>query len=296
MLNIRIGSAPDSWGVQFPSDPKQLPWQRYLDELVEAGYEWTELGPPGYLPTDLSRLGTELDRRGIKLVGGWLMPHLEDPSIWPELEQDLLGLGELLVNLGAQFLILIDDTYSDPFTGEPRVPRTLDEEAWKRLVDVTHKVARIAADRFGLRLAFHPHGETHVEYEDQIERFLEETDPELVALCLDTGHHAYRGGDPVSFLRQHHRRIPYFHFKSVDPKIRKKVEAEKIPIATAVTMDMFCEPSEGVVDFPALRDVLLEIDFDGFAIVEQDMYPAPFDKPLPIAKRTRAYLRQIGMG
>ena len=121
-MNIRIGTAPDSWGVQFPSDPKQLPWQRYLDELVEAGYEWTELGPPGYLPKDLSRLGTELDRRGIKLVGGWLMPHLEDPSLWSELEQDLLGLGELLVNLGAKFLILIDDIYSNPFTGEPRAP------------------------------------------------------------------------------------------------------------------------------------------------------------------------------
>jgi len=49
-------------------------------------------------------------------------------------------------------------------------------------------------------------------------------------------------------------------------------------------------------DYLALRDVLEEVDFNGFAIVEQDMYPAPFDKPLPIAKRTRAYLREIGMG
>jgi len=60
--------------------------------------------------------------------------------------------------------------------------------------------------------------------------------------------------------------------------------------------DMFVEPSQGAVDFLAFRDVLREIDFNGWAIVEQDMYPAPFDKPLPIAKRTRAYLRQIGIG
>jgi inosose dehydratase len=61
-------------------------------------------------------------------------------------------------------------------------------------------------------------------------------------------------------------------------------------------MDMFCEPSKGVVDFEAFRDLLREIDFEGFAIVEQDMYPAPFDKPLPIATRTGDYLRKIGIG
>ena len=113
---------------------------------------------------------------------------------------------------------------------------------------------------------------------------------------LDTGHHAYRGGDPVAFIKKHHARIPYLHLKSVRPEMITKVEAENIPFAIAVGDDMFCEPSEGAVDFIAFRDVLREIDYTGYAIVEQDMYPAPFDKPLPIAKRTRAYLREIGIG
>ena len=67
-------------------------------------------------------------------------------------------------------------------------------------------------------------------------------------------------------------------------------------IREAVGMDMFCEPSKGAVDFIAFRDLLREIDFEGFGVVEQDMYPAPFDKPLPIAKRTREYLKEIGIG
>ena len=53
-------------------------------------------------------------------------------------------------------------------------------------------------------------------------------------------------------------------------------------------MDIFFEPSEGAVDFRAFRDILEEVDYDGWAVVEQDMYPAPFNKPLPIARRTRA--------
>jgi len=154
----------------------------------------------------------------------------------------------------------------------------------------------LLSSRLGIKLLFHPHAETHVEYEDQIERFLADTDPDKVAICFDTGHHAYRGGDPVAFMRKHHQRIPYLHLKSVDPVVQRKVEAERISFANAVAIDMFVEPAVGVVDFIAFRDLLRELDYGGYAIVEQDMYPAPFDKPLPIAKRTRQYLRDIGIG
>ncbi len=158
------------------------------------------------------------------------------------------------------------------------------------------KGAELAKREFGLTAVYHPHAETHVEYESQIEELLAQTDPDLVHLCLDVGHHAYRGGDPVSFIRKHSKRIPYLHLKSVDPVLRKKVADENIPFALAVAQDMFVEPAKGAVDFLALRDLLKEINYDGFGMVEQDMFPAPFDKPLPIAKRTRAYFKEIGLG
>jgi inosose dehydratase len=232
----------------------------------------------------------------LKVTASAVMTNLYEPSNWPELERQVLGAGELLAALGARFLVLIDDLYSNPATGEQIAPARLDESAWKRLLDTTHRVADIAKDRFGLVLTFHPHAETHVEYEDQIEAFLEQTDPQRVFLCFDTGHHAYRGGDPIAFMRKHHQRIPYLHLKSVDPDVRQRVEAERIPWGKAVAMDMFCEPAFGAVDFLAFRDLLREIGYDGWAAVEQDMYPAPFDKPLPIAKRSRQYLREIGIG
>lgn len=294
-MNVRIGSAPDSWGVWFPSDPKQTPWERFLDEIAGAGYEWTELGPYGYLPTDPATLRAELDRRGLKMTAAFTMVHLEDPDAWPELERQMLGGGELAAALGGRFMVLIDDTYSNLFTGQSTRPSRLDDDGWKRLIDTTHRAADLATSRLGLHLVYHPHAETHVEYEDQIETFLEQTDPQRVSLCFDTGHHAYRGGDPVAFFRRHHDRIRYLHLKSVDPGKQEWVEREHIPFAIAVGNDMFCEPDRGAVDFIAFRDALRETDYDGWATVEQDMYPAPFDKPLPIAKRTRAYLRSIGL-
>lgn len=296
-MKVTIGSAPDSWGVWFPSDPRQTPWNRFLDEISEAGYGWTELGPYGYLPSDPKTLAPEMERRGLKVTGSFVMGDLANPQkSWPEIERQLRGWGPLFGEFDAKFLVLIDDSYTNLFTGEPISPPRLDDAAFQRLVDTTRRVAEIAKTDYGLQLVFHPHAQTHVEYEDQIEALLDATEPELVSTLLDTGHHAYCGGDPVAFMRKHHSRIPYLHLKSVDGDMRARVAAENIPFAKAVSMDMFVEPSAGVIDFLAFRDVLRDIDYVGFGIVEQDMFPAPFDKPLPIAKRTRAYLREIGIG
>lgn len=295
-MNIKVGICPDSWGVWFPNDPKQIPWQRCLDEIAETGYKWIELGPFGYFPTDPKVLRAELEKRGLIPVGQTIDEFsLEDPSVWHETEKTVLASGELLAALGAEYFIIIDAPYSDLATGEIVAPSRLEDDAWKRLIDTTHKMADLLHS-LGVKLLFHPHAETHVEYEHQIERFLEDTDPDKVGICFDTGHHAYRGGDSIAFMRKHYKRIPYLHLKNVNPVVQRKVEVERIPFANAVAIDMFVEPAAGVVDFIAFRDLLREIDYTGYAIVEQDMYPAPFDKPLPIAKRTRQYLREIGIG
>jgi len=295
-MNIKVGTGPDNWGVWFPQDDKQTPWNRYLDEVVQAGYDLTELGPYGYMPASSEMLRRELDSRGLKLEAGFTFGDFSDSAKWDDLVKETVGAGALASSLGARFHLLIDYPYTNLFTGEPIAPPRLNEDAWKRFVKTVNQLASLVRERFGLTAVFHPHAETHIEYEDQIERFLADTDPNVVSLCLDTGHHAYRGGDPVRFMRKHHARIPYLHLKSVDREMQTKVEREGIPFAKAVEMDMFCEPSKGAVNFEAFRDVLKEIDYEGYAIVEQDMYPAPFNKPLPIAKRTRDYLRRIGIG
>lgn len=295
-MNVKIGNGPDSWGVWFAEDPKQIPYSRFLDEIAEAGYEYTELGPYGYLPTDVGTLQDELKKRNLRVAGTFVMTHLEDPEYAPELERQLNGAGELVAGTGGQYIVLIDDTYSDPWTGEMLMSKDLDEDAWKRLVDKVDESARLSQERFGLKTVYHPHAETHVEYEPQIERLIDATDPAVVSFCLDTGHHAYRGGEPVSFMRKHHQRISYLHLKSVDRDKQEEVEAKGITFGPAVGDGIFCEPSVGAVDFEAFRDVLQEIDFNGFAMVEQDLYPCEFDKPLPIAKRTREYLKKIGIG
>lgn len=272
-----------------------MPWHRFLDEVAEAGYTWIELGPYGYLPTDPSTLRAELDQRDLKVCACVVEGNLADPEHGRGVEQQMLGAGELAAELGGTYMVLVDDSYTDLRTGKTMSPARLDDSGWKRLVDTTVKIAETTRDRFGLQLIFHPNTESHVEYEDQIEALLEQTDRDLVQLCLDIGHHAYRHGDVIAFIRKHHERLPHIHFKNVNGELLKKFEAEGVPVGKASALGAFCELPDGMVDYEAVRDVLREVGFSGFAIVEQDMYPAPFDKPLPIARRALEYLRKIGV-
>ncbi len=224
------------------------------------------------------------------------MLPLEDPGIWPELERQIETAGGLLKKLGARHLVLIDDMYTDLHSGALRQPRELDDEAWRRLVLTTERAARLARERFGLTLAYHPHAETHVETEPQIERLLAETDPDLVRLGFDTGHHVYAGGDATRFMRKHESRLDYLHVKSVDPAVLAEARRDGLPFAAAVARGVFCELDRGAIDFSGFGELLREVDFQGFVVVEQDMYPAPPDKPLPIARANRDYLRRLGWG
>lgn len=292
-MHLELGTAPDSWGVWFPDDPKQTPWPRFLDEASAAGYRWIELGPFGYLPTDPTILEGELSRRNLRVSATFVMFPFEAEDAWPRWGDEVEHTCRLLKELGGTYVLLIDDVYTDLFSGEIRNDPRLGEEAWTRLLQTTARIADIA-EQHNLRPVLHPHAETHIEYEPQIERFIAEADKRL-GICLDVGHHAYRGGDPIEFIKRHHRRIWYLHLKNVDRTVRQKVLDERIPFAHAVANGMFVEPSFGVVDFASLRQVLSDINFEGFGIVEQDMYPCAFDKPLPIAKRTYSYLRELGL-
>src|SRR5258708_22508072 len=229
-MKLKIGSAPDSWGVWFPSNEKQTPWQRYLDELVAAGYEWTELGPVGYLPADPVVLQSELSKRGVKATGTFVMQHWEDSDHWPDIQTAIRSTCSLIAAVGGQYMVVIDDTYSDLFTGKQYRPNNLAQEHFKRLTENVQKGAELAKREFGLTAVFHPHAETHVEYEAQIEKLIAQTDPDLGHLCLDVGHHAYRGGDPVSFIRKTSKRIPHLHLNSVALILRHNVPLANFPL------------------------------------------------------------------
>jgi inosose dehydratase len=73
----------------------------------------------------------------------------------------------------------------------------LSDDAWRLLFDGIDRVVEIT-DSSGLGVAVHPHWGTAIERRHHIERFLEGS---THALCLDTGHIALGGADPLKVAR-----------------------------------------------------------------------------------------------
>ena len=287
---LRLGSCPDSWGVWFADDPAQTPWPRFLDELAEAGYRWLELGPYGYLPTDPARLRDEVDRRGLAVSGQAVFGALHNPGQWEADLRDARQVAELVTAMGAAHMVLL------PADAGPSPPE-LDADRWRTLVERTTELGRILREDYGIAAVFHPHADSHVGTQPQIERFLADTDPAEVNLCLDTGHVAYYGGDNAELIERYPERIGYLHLKQADPAVLEQVRSEALSFAEAVRRGAMCEPPKGEPDFEALLDAVdRHLEGELFAIVEQDLYPCDPDVPLPIATRTCQYLRKLGVG
>ena len=294
---VTLGTAPDSWGVWFPEDPHQVPWHRFLDEVVQAGYEWVELGPYGYLPTDPARLQDELGPRGLKLSGGAVFAGLHrGVEAYEQALADCRTEAELLTALGAHHLVLLPEQYTDMHSGDLTQLGELEPDQWKSLVTGMTQLGRQLHEEHGLHLVFHQHADSHVDIQERVERLLADSDPDYVNLCLDTGHIAYCGGDNLDIARRFPERIGYVHLKQVDPAVVERVRVERLSFADAVKLGAMVEPPQGEPAMAPLLESLAALDTDLFAIVEQDMYPCEPDAPLPIATRTRQYLNALGLG
>ena len=297
LSRLRLGTAPDSWGVWFPQDPHQVTWQQYLDELPKAGYIWTELGPQGFLPQDPQRLRHELDQRGLKVCGGTVFAALHHGEEALKTAIDAFSReARLLTAVGAKYLIHLPEQYTDMHSGTATDSAQLDADHWRNLIEGTNELGRVIFEEFGVELVFHPHVDTHVDTQERVERFLNDTDPRYVNLCLDTGHIAYCGGDNVQIVERFPERINYVHLKQVDPQVRERVRREHLPLSEAVKLGAMVEPPYGEPDMPPLLDALARLDKDLFCVIEQDLYPVEPDVPLPIAARTAGYFVACGLG
>ncbi len=290
-----LGSAPDSWGVWYADDRQQTPWERFLDECAAAGYTRIELGPYGYLPTDPTRLRAELDRRALTVTAGTIFEHLHRPNSWNSTWSAVSAVAELTAAMGAEHVVVIPDFWRDPNTGEVIEESQLTDAEWPSYAAQINRLAERIRSDFGLRIQFHPHADSHVDTHENVERFLAETDPDLVTLCLDTGHIAYCGGDTLKLIEDYPERIGYVHLKQIDPAVVDRVHAEGIGFGEAVRLGAMCEPPLGRPEMPPILQALADLDAEIFAIVEQDMYPCPADQPLPIASRTLLYLQSCGL-
>jgi inosose dehydratase len=293
---LTIGVCPDQWGVWFPEDEKQIPWPTALDEMAEAGFSVMETGPFGYFPKDPKQLQDEMDRRGFRVVAGTGWGILHQPEAWAETEATFRAIAETHAAVGAEYVVHLPPMFRDEKTWEYTDDRVLTPEAWTTYIANADRLGRIMKEDYGLTMVLHPHGDSHIETPDDIDRIFEATDPEYVGFCLDTGHIVYGGGDPVELCRKYPDRISYVHIKAMDPALVLQAHDEDWPFGLAVAKGCSVAPPAGAPDMRALVDALAELDKDLYVVCEQDMYPCDPSYPLPNAVQTREYLASVGLG
>jgi inosose dehydratase len=280
-----IGNAPCSWGITYP-DGNSFTWRQYLDEVAAAGYRGTELGPFGFFPKDAALLREELARRDLTLIGATHVHSFSDPASGPRLMATLDELSRLLAGLGARHLVIMDESNDYP----PDRAGVLDAAGWAAMMAMIREAQALVEGGLGLKLSFHPHVLTAVEYEAQIDRMLEETQ---VDLCFDTGHHAFRDQDALAYMKKVFPRIAYMHLKNVDGAVRARVLDGSLAAEASYAAGIMCPLPEGVVDIRAVMRLLDERGFAGPVVVEQDVAENAAETPLDLARRNLDYIRGL---
>ncbi|MFL5925767.1 MAG: TIM barrel protein [Gaiellaceae bacterium] len=278
-MNARgIAAAPVSWGVWERTIERDdlVPPAALLDSVRSLGFSAIELGPPGYFGANGSSVRAELAAFDLELVGAFTPLRLTGRD--DQLRDDIAELDRTLAILADQpaaVALLADAGTPERFAAAGR-PDELRRTAL-RGATLDAAVARLAgaAERCraaGVAAALHPEVGSFVESPQEIETFLARVD---VDLCLDTGHIAIGGGDPVAVARELAERIRHVHLKDVSSELLARLRAGDVDVETAWEQGLFCTFGDGEID---LAGVLAHLSsYDGWLVVEQDRIAVQVD-------------------
>ena len=297
---IRIGNAPCSWGVlESELEGQAAAADQVLWEMDSAGFEGTELGDWGFMPTEPEPLRALLGKHNLELVGAFVPVALVDERAHEAGVAEAVKVARLLAALSDEaFIVLADANGSVPervkHAGRIRPDQGLSSEQWATFARGAEAVARAVCEQTDLRTVFHHHCAGFVETPAEVTALMERTSPELLGLCLDMGHYAFGGGDPMQALERFGDRAWHIHYKDFDAEIGRRAAAQGWDYFEAVRQGVFCELGAGTVNFEAITGWLRGQGYGGWIIVEQDVLPG-MGSPFESARRNRGFLRALAL-
>ncbi len=286
----RVASAPISWGIcEVPGWGVLLPTARVLREMSDLGMPATELGAPGFLPGQAAQVATTLSTYGLELIGGFTPLVLHDRSQQATTIAKARRVASLFQAAGATKMVsaVVADW-------DWAIPHAATSEELAHMVTMLGIVDEIC-EEYGIEQVVHPHVETMIETDDDIRRVFESCD---VKWCLDTGHLAIAGTDPVEFAINAFDRVGHVHLKDVRmSKVPALMSREK-SIMESVQDGLFTTLGEGDVDIAGVVQALEQRGYQGWYVIEQDValtdgLPAEGEGPLVQVRASLDFLRGI---
>ncbi len=285
---IRVGAQPIIWSNDdFQELGGDIPLERCLREMREAGYAGTELGHK--FPTRAKDLSEILKAHDLELISGWHSAALLSRSL--DEEQAAFGAHlDLLKALGSEVAIVAEctgRTYPDPERSlrNGDLVETLD---WGRLCRGLDALSSQAADR-GLTLVYHHHMGTVVQNLSEIDRLMENT--KEVSLLADTGHLAFAGIEPIKIFETYADRIRHVHLKDVRREVVERARREGLSFARSVKEGVFTVPGDGDIDYRPIFKAIAAAGYEGWLVVEAEQDPTRA-VPAEYARKGREYIHQ----
>lgn len=290
-MKVDLGCGAVTW--------RGVPEEEVLDDISSAGYAgapWTSRNA-----RTAGAIRELYERHGLVAAPGYFGSNFWDSSKRAEHLATARRYAEISQELGVTELYVADGGFNQQspagrtrraavahVTAEDALP----EKQFRIMTDTLQAIGEVLLEK-GVRACFHNHGGTFVETEDEIERLLAATDPEIVFLGPDTGHLAWAGVDVIEFTQRHAPRIKTMHLKDVDLAVRDEGSAAGWDYGTFEDNAIWAEIDEGDLDFGRLFEILGGAGFRGWLIVETDVTQR--SSPRESATVSRENLRRLGI-
>lgn len=286
----RLATAPVNWNNNdLPGWRPVVPFPDILDRMRDAGYTATEYDAA--FGTDIKKLRAEACCRNLDWTGSYQWIDFLDTGSLDHTIRRLMPTFELLDAIDCRNLIVSDVLRPQRVAMAGRIPpdgsQSLSPHDVQSLAASLHRVAREASSH-NVTVRYHNHVGTWIETPAEISALLSVLDISLVQLCFDTGHYAYGGGDPSRFISQYHDCIGYLHLKDVDTRAIADARSREMTFIDALKEYVFSPIGAGSADIPAILQALLENDYDGWIVVEQDTCKGD---PTEIARANLDFIR-----
>ncbi len=291
---IRFGVTPTLWANDdFPDIDIGIPFGQIVSEMALAGYVGCSRG--GKYPTDPEILKQELALRGLEISEPWVSTYFTIESMYEQTLATFAKEIDFLLTMGSGDMVLAElggSSHQQPVALVPNAPRFTDDQ-WKRLGDGLNTLGGITKEN-DIKMCYHHHMGTGVMTMENVAQLAERTDPDLVSICLDTGHLHFAGGDNLEFIDLYSERIKHVHLKNIRQGVMDRALADDMSFKESIKAGIFTVPGDpdGCLDFEAILRALADKDCAGWLVVEAEQDPAKAT-PLKYAKMAREYLREV---
>ena len=287
---VKLGIAPIAWtNDDLPDLGAENTFEQCVSEMALAGFTGCEIG--NKYPKDPDVLKKALDLRGLRICNAWFSAFLTTKP-YGETEREFIKHITFLKKMGAKVVGISEQGHSIQGTDLPifDCKYVMNDREWDMLCSGLNRLGKVAKD-MGIALTLHHHMGTVVQTAEEIDRMMENTDPEVFSLLYDTGHLAYCGEDYIAVLKKYAKRIKHVHLKDIRPDVVRKVKEEHLSFLDGVRLGTFTVPGDGVLDFGSVFDILEKSGYEGYVLVEAEQDPAKAN-PLEYAIKARKYIAE----